>query len=161
MAENLRQAHEIVARVFEVAVCHRVPQQVREDLEATDGCVLAAQIPHTPVSQRRPARRRTPDRSSPEGGTPGRPATPSGPEEGTGTDRCLPPLPSRKMMVPLRSPDHQVAEFEATRSPTRQPVNRKMWKIAAARTSPRSSTSLSSFADLAPVQPLRGKLLAA
>jgi hypothetical protein len=52
VAENLRQAHEVVARVFQVAVRHRVPQQVRVNVEPADRSVLAAQVAHASVGQR-------------------------------------------------------------------------------------------------------------
>ena len=51
MAENLRQPHEVIAVVFEKLVRHRVPQQVRMELDAGDGAVLVAHGPHASVSQ--------------------------------------------------------------------------------------------------------------
>jgi hypothetical protein len=52
MAENLRQSHKIIAGVCEELMRHRVPQQVRVDLDAGDGAVLVAQRPNAPIRQR-------------------------------------------------------------------------------------------------------------
>ena len=44
MAEDLGQAHQIVGVVGQELMSHRVPQQVRMDLETADRTVLVAQI---------------------------------------------------------------------------------------------------------------------
>lgn len=52
MAENLRQSNEVIAVVFEKLVRHRVPQQVREQLDPGDGAVPVAHGPDSTIRQR-------------------------------------------------------------------------------------------------------------
>lgn len=52
MPEYLRQTHQIIAAVLQELVCHRVPQQVRMNLETTNGGVLVAQVANPPIRER-------------------------------------------------------------------------------------------------------------
>ena len=52
MPENLGQRHEIIPVVGQKPVGHRVPQQVRMNLEAANGRVFVAQCPDATIRQR-------------------------------------------------------------------------------------------------------------
>jgi len=51
VAEDLGQAHEVVLVVRQELMSHRVPQQVRMELEAADRTVFVAQVPHASIRQ--------------------------------------------------------------------------------------------------------------
>ena len=50
VAEDLGQAHKIILIVGKELMCHRVPQQVRMQLDSADRTVLVAQITHPSIS---------------------------------------------------------------------------------------------------------------
>ena len=51
MPEQSRKSNQIAGIVLQVLVSHRVPQQMRMQLEAADGAVLVAQRPKATVGQ--------------------------------------------------------------------------------------------------------------
>ena len=160
MAENLRQAHEIVARVFQVAVSHRMTQQVRKNLEAANGGVLAAQIPHSSVGQRASLT------DEDEVALHRRPAFQVRLQRPSSRERER----NRALLAALAEPEdygaaalaqHQVVEFEADQ--IADPTPRKQEDVKDRRR-PDIATEFDlpqQLADLGSVQPLRSKLLAA
>jgi hypothetical protein len=54
VAEDLRQRHEIVSVVGKKSMRHRVPQDVRVQVEATDRRVFVTKRPNPSISQRSP-----------------------------------------------------------------------------------------------------------
>ena len=54
VAEDLGQTHKIILIVSQELVGHRVPQQMRVNLEAANRTVFVAQISDTPICQLSP-----------------------------------------------------------------------------------------------------------
>ena len=50
VAKDLCQTDEVVSRVFEETVSHRVSQQMGMNMEPTKSCILAAQVADTTIS---------------------------------------------------------------------------------------------------------------